>query len=122
MRLTEEERRHDFLKVRFAAAFAFKSSLELPFRFGFVPKGSFLTVLINDSSRRCSAQLDSDEHEVWVMQTDTAWAQERLIMAQRDEVRAWHARGTWTEGHRPNCTACELFATRQLTHTGRARR
>ena len=88
--LPAAERAADFLKTRWAAALAFEGSLELPFRFGFVPSGSFLTVLIDDSSRRAAAAAapsdDEAGEEVWVLQTETAWAQEQLIMVQRDEA------------------------------------
>ncbi len=84
--LPVEMRHSDFCKARFAAALAFESSLELPFRLG-LPKSSFITVMIDDSSRRARAgSLSSSAAEVWVLQSDTAWAQERLIMARRDEI------------------------------------
>jgi len=67
----------DFEKGRVAAAFAFPSSLSLPFSLAFV-KDSPISLVLNDSSRAPPGDETTTkaDAEVWVVQTSTEWAAE----------------------------------------------
>ena len=73
----------DFEKARYGAAFAFRESLRLPFRFGIVPKDSGITVLLNDTSRS-RPDAEPGEEEVWVVQTSTDFAAEKMAAGAAD--------------------------------------
>jgi predicted NAD/FAD-dependent oxidoreductase len=79
--------RADFDKARYAAAFRFQRSLGLsPLDFAIVPQDSSITVLLNDTSRlgsggdrSATAAGAEEQEEVWVCQTSTDFADEKLL-------------------------------------------
>eukprot|EP00928_Gymnodinium_smaydae_P059516 TRINITY_DN42876_c0_g1_i1.p1 TRINITY_DN42876_c0_g1~~TRINITY_DN42876_c0_g1_i1.p1 ORF type:complete len:369 (+),score=51.76 TRINITY_DN42876_c0_g1_i1:71-1108(+) len=67
----------DFEKARYSGMFVFPESLSLPFTFAF-PLSSPISLILNDSSRKSSANAFEAAREAWVVQTDTAWAAKQL--------------------------------------------
>eukprot|EP01043_Picozoa_sp_COSAG02_P065944 COSAG02_NODE_10108_length_2020_cov_2.043727_1_plen_383_part_00 len=123
--LPAEQLAQDFEKARYAASFRFAESLELPFEFAIIPKGSSITVLLNDTSR-CLESLGSgdgphdDDHldsgEVWVAQTATGFAAEKLrdgsdpsVVASELHVELCRVLGRSAESL-PSCTAMDSVA------------
>jgi predicted NAD/FAD-dependent oxidoreductase len=128
--LPAEQLAQDFEKARYAGSFRFAESLELPFEFAIIPEGSSITVLLNDTSRRLgsdgpphdddtdssSSSSSSDGGEVWVAQTATGFAAEKLsdgsdpsVVASELHAELCRVLGRSAESL-PSCTAMDSVA------------